>query len=77
MDRLDMQKQRNERRVENAKKILKCGDRIRVSRCSGTNTTYTFSGWDGRWIVSKSGINDISVVSVFRLNGKDIDFLNP
>jgi len=58
----------------NAKKVLKAGDRIRVAKCPGTKRVITFAGWDGPWIVSKSGINDYSPSSVDRLNGKPVDF---
>lgn len=59
---------------QNAKKILKKGDRLRVSKCPGTKRYITFERWDGHWIVSKSGIDDYSPVSVDRLNGKEVDF---
>lgn len=60
--------------IENAKKILKEGDRIRVSRCGGIVATYTFSHWDGNWIVSKSGIDDLSASSISRVNGQPVKF---
>jgi len=60
--------------VENAKKVLKPGDRIRVTRCGGIVATYTFSHFEGYWIVSKSGIDDLSPASVFKLNGKPVNF---
>ena len=59
---------------QNAKKVLKPGDRIRVSKCPGTKRWVTFSGWDGHWIVSKSGINDFSPAAVDMLNGEPVDF---
>ena len=57
----------------NARKILVPGDRIRVTRCPGTKRTVTFVCWDGSWIVSRSGINDICAVSIDKLNGKEIN----
>jgi hypothetical protein len=60
--------------IANAKRILKPGDRIRVSRCMGVKRTYTFDGWDGIWIVSKTGINDIAAGHIDRLNGGPVDF---
>jgi hypothetical protein len=39
---------------QNAKKVRKPGDRIRVRKCPGTLRWVTFAGWDGHWIVSKS-----------------------
>lgn len=59
---------------ENAKKVLKSGDRLRVTKCPGTKRWITFAGWDGYWIVSKSGINDYSPCSVDMLNGAPVDF---
>lgn len=61
----------------NARKMLKAGDRIRVTKCPGTKRWITFSGWDGDWIVSKSGINDYAATTIDRLNGKPVDFLPP
>lgn len=60
--------------VENAKRTLKAGDRLRVTKCPGTKRWITFAGWDGNWIVSKSGINDFSPRSVDRVNGLAVDF---
>jgi hypothetical protein len=60
--------------TEKAKKILKSGDRIRVTKCPGTKRTVTFAGWDGHWIVSKSGINDYAAANIDRLNGEPVDF---
>lgn len=57
-----------------AKKVLKVGDKIRASRCGGIRATYVFSHWDGNWIVSKSGVDDISANNIDRLNGEPIDF---
>lgn len=61
----------------NAKKVLKAGDRIRVAKCPGTKRWITFSGWDGHWIVSKSGIDDYSALTIDRLNGAPINFTLP
>lgn len=59
----------------NARKVLKAGDRIRVTKCPGTKRWITFSGWDGDWIVSKSGINDYAASTIDSLNGNPVDFL--
>jgi hypothetical protein len=70
-------KQRYERclkATEAAKKILKKGDRIRVRYCPGTRRTITFECWDGMWIVSKSGGNDYSALTIDLLNKKPINF---
>lgn len=60
--------------ITNAKRVLKPGDRLRVTKCPGTKRWITFAGWDGIWIVSKSGINDFSPRCVDRLNDQVIDF---
>lgn len=59
---------------QNAKRILKPGDRIRVTKCPGTKRWVTFAGWDGSWIVSKSGIDDYHPAAVDMLNGEPVDF---
>lgn len=61
--------------VSKAKQVLKKGDRIRLTKCPGTKRTITFDSWDGNWIVSKSGINDYSVMSIDMLNSKPYTFL--
>ena len=57
----------------NAKKLLKSGDRLRVTKCPGTKRWITFAEWDGHWIVSKSGIDDYSPLCVDMLNGEAVD----
>ena len=47
----------------NAKRVLKPGDRLRVTKCPGTKRWITFSHWSGYWIVSKSGIDDLREVT--------------
>lgn len=59
---------------QNAKRVLKPGDRLRVTKCPGTKRWITFAEWDGHWIVSKSGINDYSPLCVDMLNGDAVDF---
>lgn len=58
----------------NAKKALKHGDRVRVTKCPGTKRWITFSHWDGHWMVSKSGIDDYSPLHVDRVNDVAVDF---
>ncbi len=58
----------------NAKKVLKQGDRVRCAKCPGTKRVFTFSHWDGCWMVSKSGINDYHPVNVDMVNGVTVDF---
>lgn len=60
--------------AEKAKKVLKPGDKIRVKRCHSRKSTITFVGWDGHWIVSKSGVSDYSACGIDRLNGQSVDF---
>ena len=60
--------------IENAKRVLKLGDRIRVTKCPGNKRWITFAGWDGNWIVSKSGIDDFSPRCVDRVNDQVVDF---
>lgn len=62
------------RAISEAKQVLKPGDRIRCSRCGGIVATYTFDCWDGYWIVSRSGIDDISPTHISKLNGQPISF---
>ena len=57
-----------------ARAVLKPGDRIRASRGCGPKATYTFAGWDGPWIVSRSGINDIAASSIVAVNGRPVIF---
>lgn len=63
--------------ADNARKILKPGDRLRVTKCPGTRRWITFAGWDGKWIVSKSGKNDYAAICVDRLNKNVVDFTKP
>lgn len=76
----DQQREDNRRRVnlatDNARKVLKPGDKIRVSKCPGTKRWIYFSHWEGSSIVSKSGISDYCAVTIDRLNGQPIDFCN-
>lgn len=60
--------------VNNARVSLIPGDRIRASHGCRNPATFTFVGWDGNWIVSKSGINDIPARSITSVNGIPIDF---
>lgn len=58
----------------NAKKVLIAGDRIRCTKCPGTKRVFTFSYWDGCWMVSKSGINDYHPINVDMVNGIKVNF---
>lgn len=59
-----------------ARMVLKQGDRISCTRCGGIHTGYTFNGWDGYWIVSASGIDDLSPSCITKLNGKPVSFMD-
>ena len=52
-----------------AQQILRKGDRIRCTKCPGTERTFTFDHWDGQWMVSKSGISDYHPVNISKVNG--------
>ena len=61
--------------IERAKKVLKIGDRIRATRgCNPRPHIFIFDGWDGNWIVSKSGINDIYAGHITHVNGIIVNF---
>lgn len=64
----------NEIAVTNAKKTLKAGDRVGCVKCPGTKRVFTFSHFDGAWMVSKTHINDFHPASVYSVNGNQIDF---
>ncbi|WP_201401966.1 hypothetical protein [Kaistia sp. 32K] len=74
------EEQKEERRrlarlaAENAQRVLKHGDRLRVTKCPGTKRWITFECWSGQWMVSKSGIDDYHPINVDRLNGAPVDF---
>ncbi len=57
-----------------AKKVNKAVDRLRVDKCPGRKRWITFREWDGPWIVSSTGINDFSPLSVDRVNDLQVDF---
>jgi len=50
-------------------KTLKKGDRIGATKCPGTKRVFTFSHFDGYWMVSISGIDDYSPCSIYSING--------
>lgn len=103
MERTSEEMQRAMSAIENAKRILKAGDRVRLLRTlfskdlfiksmgrslegeeltrllkgRSVHLTYTFQCWDGDWIVSASGINDIAPIGISQLNGQEVDFSLP
>ncbi len=74
MELTEERKQMGQKAEINAKKVLKQGDRIRCKKCPGTKRVFTFSHWDGCWMVSKSGINDYHPINVDVVNGVAVDF---
>ncbi|MEM1046446.1 MAG: hypothetical protein AAGL24_09855 [Pseudomonadota bacterium] len=70
----DRRTKRNAQATDAARVVLKPGDRIRATRCCQKPATYTFAGWDGNWIVTQSGIDDIPATQVTHVNGKEVDF---
>lgn len=58
----------------NAQRLLKPGDRVRVTKCPGTKRTITFACFSGQWIVSRSGVEDYHPINVDRVNGLPVDF---
>lgn len=69
----------NRARNEKAKSLLKprlnAGDRIRATKaeCCAKEATFTFSHWEGNWIVSISELS-IAPASVYSINGEILDF---
>lgn len=57
-----------------AKKVLKQGDRITVTKCPGTKRWIIFDCWNGDEIISKSGAGEYAATSISRLNGEPVDF---
>lgn len=74
-DKIAVRRATNKSAVEQLKPLLRKGDRIRAIRgeCGCSAQTYTFEGWDGQWIISKSGINTIIPASVDQINGVKIE----
>lgn len=61
--------------TQRAKKVLKKGDRIRVTKCPGTKRTITFDHWEcDNEIISKSGRGEYAACNIDRLNGEHVDF---
>lgn len=72
--KLSEKKQLSKMAEINAKEVLKVDDRVRCAKCPGTKRVFTFSHWDGCWMVSKSGIDDYHPVNVDMVNGIEVDF---
>ena len=73
------EEQRAERRahslraIERAKAVVKVGDRLDFHKCGGRSRG-RFVGWDGNWMCTASGCDDVSALNVFKLNGQWISF---
>lgn len=65
---------RLEKATNAAKKVLKRGDRITVTKCPGTKRWIIFDHWNGNEIISASGEGEYAATNVSRLNGSAIDF---
>lgn len=65
--------------VIRAQTTLRLGDKIKVAGRGhrGNPLIYRFSHWNGRFIVSATGVDDISVVDVLAVNGVPVDFYSP
>lgn len=70
----EAQRRRIVEATDRAKKVLKPGDRIRVTKCPGTKRTITFSHFDGLEIISKSGLGEYAAITIDRLNGEPVSF---
>lgn len=66
--------ERLEQATRAAKKVVKKGDRIRVTKCPGTKRTITFDHWNGNEIISKSGLGEYAAMNIDRLNGSRVEF---
>ena len=60
--------------VIEAKKVIQQGDRIGCTKCPNTKRVFTFSHWDGCWMVSISGINDYHPNAIYSINGEKPNF---
>lgn len=57
-----------------AKKVLKKGDRLTVTKCPGTKRWIIFSHWEGNEIISASGQGEYAATSITRRNGEPANF---
>lgn len=58
-----------------AKKVLKKGDRITVTKCPGTKRWIIFDHWRGEnEIISASGEGEYAATNISRLNGEPVNF---
>jgi len=66
-------KTKHETAVDNAKRLIKKGDKVGICKCPGTKRVFIFDHWDGCWMVSKSGIDDNHPSGVYSINGIKVD----
>ncbi len=57
-----------------ARKVLKKGDRITVTKCPGTKRWIIFDHWDRDEIISSTGGREYAATNISRLNGEPVDF---
>ena len=57
-----------------AKKVLKKGDGITVTKCPGTKRWIIFDHWEGNEIISASGEGEYTATNITRLNGEPVNF---
>lgn len=62
------------RATEAAKRVLKKGDRITVTKCPGTKRWIIFDHWLGNEIISASGEGEYAATNISRLNDEAVDF---
>lgn len=60
-----------------ARAALRLGDKVCVGRCGGGRATFMLSGWDGYWMVGKSGGCDYAPSAIVSVNGTPTSFLDP
>jgi len=67
-------RERHVKATSTAKKVLKKGDRITVTKCPGTKRWIIFDHWEGNEIISVSGEGEYAATSISRLNGEPVNF---
>lgn len=71
----EWRRRRNEAATPVLRGCLKRGDKIRATKveCGAREATFTFSHWEGGWIVS-IGNRSIAPASVYSVNGTALRF---
>lgn len=62
-----------QRATERARAIVMPGDQLQFVKCGGRSRG-RFVGWDGMWMCMAGGRDDVSALSVFKLNGAWVSF---